>query len=111
MWISYLTEILLFSALAVTVNLLVGYAGQVSVAHAAFAGIGGYSVAYAVTELGLPDEFLDHATRAEIMEQVGLTPQAITRDVVAQVLGSRIPVARPLPTEFPASQSVDSERD
>jgi len=54
MWISYLTEILLFSALAVTVNLLVGYAGQVSVAHAAFAGIGGYSVAYAVTELGLP---------------------------------------------------------
>jgi len=65
----------------------------------------------AVTELGLPDEFLDHATRAEIMEQVGLTPQAITRDVVAQVLGSRIPVARPLPTEFPASQSVDSERD
>lgn len=54
MWISYLTEILLFSALAVTVNLLVGYAGQVSVAHAAFAGIGGYTVAYAVTEVGLP---------------------------------------------------------
>jgi len=48
----------------------------------------------AVTELGLPDEFLDHATRAEILEQVGLTPQQIARDVVAQVLGSKIPVAR-----------------
>jgi len=53
----------------------------------------------ALTELGLPDEFIDHASRAEILEQVGLTPQHIARDVVAQVLGSRIPVARPLPEE------------
>jgi 1-deoxy-D-xylulose-5-phosphate synthase len=51
----------------------------------------------AVTELGLPDEFLDHATRAEILEQVGLTPQHIARDVVAMVLGSKIPHARALP--------------
>ncbi|WAB83321.1 1-deoxy-D-xylulose-5-phosphate synthase [Microcella daejeonensis] len=53
----------------------------------------------AVDELGLPDEFLDHASRDEILEQVGLTPQAIARDLVAQVLGRRIPVARPLPGE------------
>ena len=53
----------------------------------------------AVTELGLPDEFLDHATREQIMDQVGLTPQAITRDVVAQVVGSKIPVARALPED------------
>ena len=53
----------------------------------------------AVTELGLPDEFLDHATREEILESVGLTPQKIARDLVAQVLGSKIPVARPLPDE------------
>ncbi|MCY7325420.1 MAG: 1-deoxy-D-xylulose-5-phosphate synthase [Microbacteriaceae bacterium] len=51
----------------------------------------------AVTELGLPDQFIDHASRAEILEQFGLTPQKIARDVVAQVLGSKIPVARPLP--------------
>jgi len=50
----------------------------------------------ALTELGLPDEFIDHGLRSEIMEQVGLTPQHIARDVVAQVLGSRIPIARPL---------------
>lgn len=53
----------------------------------------------AVTELGLPDEFLDHASRAQILEQVGLTPQQISRDLVSQVLGSKIPIARPLPDE------------
>jgi 1-deoxy-D-xylulose-5-phosphate synthase len=53
----------------------------------------------AVTELGLPDEFLDHASRDQILEQVGLTPQQIARDLVSQVLGSKIPIARPLPYE------------
>ncbi|TDC68741.1 branched-chain amino acid ABC transporter ATP-binding protein/permease [Actinomadura sp. GC306] len=46
MWVNYLDQALLLAALAVTVNLLVGYAGQVSVAHAAFAGVGGYTIAY-----------------------------------------------------------------
>jgi len=54
----------------------------------------------AVDELGLPDEFLDHASRDQILEQVGLTDQAIARDIVAQVLGTRIPRARPLPDEM-----------
>ena len=61
----------------------------------------------AVDELGLPDEFLEHATREEILESAGLTAQAIARDVVAQVLGSRIPVARPLPeTESAVSEGI-----
>ena len=59
-----------------------------------------------VTELGLPDEFLDHGTRAEILERVGLTPQAIARDLVSQVLGSKIPVARPLPEDAPVDSRV-----
>ncbi|CAN5575014.1 1-deoxy-D-xylulose-5-phosphate synthase [soil metagenome] len=53
----------------------------------------------AVTELGLPDQFLPHGSRDYILEMAGLTPQKIARDVVAQVLGSKIPVARPLPAE------------
>ena len=53
----------------------------------------------AVTELGLPDQFLDHGTRADILELAGLTPQRIARDVVAMVLGSKIPHARPLTPE------------
>ena len=57
------------------------------------------SVDTAVTELGLPDAFLDHGTREQILERVGLESQTIARDVVAQVLGSKIPVARPLPDE------------
>ena len=48
----------------------------------------------AVDELGLPDEFIDHATREQILEDAGLTAPRIARDVVAQVLGTRIPVAR-----------------
>lgn len=53
----------------------------------------------AVDELGLPDEFIAHASRAEILEEVGLTERQIARDIVAQVLGTRIPVARPLPED------------
>ena len=56
----------------------------------------------AVDELGLPDEFIDHAERDEILEDAGLTAAKIAHDVVAQVLGTRIPIARP---------SGDSEPD
>jgi 1-deoxy-D-xylulose-5-phosphate synthase len=59
----------------------------------------GAGVDTAVDELGLPDEFIDHGDRAEILADAGLTAQAITRDVVAQVVGSKIPVARPLPDD------------
>ncbi|QTV79733.1 1-deoxy-D-xylulose-5-phosphate synthase [Microbacterium sp. NIBRBAC000506063] len=48
----------------------------------------------AVDELGLPDEFIDHASRQQILEDAGLTAPKIAHDVVAQVLGTRIPVAR-----------------
>jgi 1-deoxy-D-xylulose-5-phosphate synthase len=53
----------------------------------------------AVDELGLPDEFLDHGDRGEILAEAGLSDQRIARDIVAQVLGTRIPVARPLPDD------------
>jgi 1-deoxy-D-xylulose-5-phosphate synthase len=49
-----------------------------------------------VTELGLPDEFLEHGSRSEILERVGLTPVQIASDVAAMVQGYKIPVARPL---------------
>ena len=54
MWINYLVQALLLASLALSVNLLVGYAGQVSVAHAAFAGIGGYTVGYLTTAQDWP---------------------------------------------------------
>jgi len=61
----------------------------------------------AVDEIGLPDEFLDHATRDEILEETGLTAQNIARNLVAQVLGMKVPVARPLPAE-PAGSAESS---
>jgi 1-deoxy-D-xylulose-5-phosphate synthase len=65
----------------------------------------------AVTELGLPDQFLPHGSRDEILEMVDLTPQKIARDLVAQVLGSRIPVARPLPEDSDRSIRASADRD
>ncbi len=62
----------------------------------------------AVDELGLPDEFLEHASREQVLEDAGLTEQRIARDIVAQVLGTRIPVARPLPDE--PAREYDAER-
>ena len=50
----------------------------------------------ALSELGLPDEFLEHASRSEIMERVGLTAQSIAQEIVAQVVGARVPHARPI---------------
>jgi 1-deoxy-D-xylulose-5-phosphate synthase len=68
------------------------------------------SVDTAVTELGLPDQFLPHGSREAILEMAGLTPQRIARDVVAQVLGSKIPVARPLPAENEVDSRMGSEQ-
>ncbi|WP_417562600.1 1-deoxy-D-xylulose-5-phosphate synthase [Microbacterium sp.] len=48
----------------------------------------------AVDELGLPDEFLPHAARDEILRDAGLTADRIVQDVVAQVRGARVPTAR-----------------
>jgi len=53
----------------------------------------------ALSEIGLPDEFLEHASRAEILERVGLNAQNIAREIVAQVVGARVPHARPIPGE------------
>ena len=49
----------------------------------------------ALNEVGLPDEFLEHASRSEILERVGLTARQIAQDIVAQVMGTKVPHARP----------------
>ena len=43
-WVNYLDQILIYASLALSLNLLLGYAGQVSVAHAAFGAVGGYTL-------------------------------------------------------------------
>ncbi|MFW0119044.1 1-deoxy-D-xylulose-5-phosphate synthase [Rothia sp. P5764] len=48
----------------------------------------------ALNELGLPAEFIKHAERGEILEEVGLTPQKISSDILAQLSGDMVPFAR-----------------
>ena len=48
-----------------------------------------------VTELGIPDEFIAHASRSQILKDAGLTAENIAANVIAQVRGTRIPYARP----------------
>ena len=53
-WLNYLDQILIAAALGLSLNLLLGHTGQVSVAHAAFGAIGGYTMGYLVTTKGWP---------------------------------------------------------
>jgi branched-chain amino acid transport system permease protein len=52
LWLNYLDQILLYATLGLSLNLLLGYAGQVSVAHAAFGAVGGYTMGYMATNYG-----------------------------------------------------------
>ncbi|GAA1413942.1 1-deoxy-D-xylulose-5-phosphate synthase 2 [Glutamicibacter uratoxydans] len=59
----------------------------------------------ALNEVGLPTSFLTHGSREQVMERVGLTAQQVARDTLAQVLGTKVPFARPLPgQELPTGQ-------
>ncbi len=48
-----------------------------------------------VDELGLPDEFLEHDTRGNILTRVGLTPTAIAAKISNQLRGNVVPKAKP----------------
>jgi len=51
----YIANIIGFAIIgAVGLNLLTGFTGQISLGHAAFVGVGGYTAAILITRLGLP---------------------------------------------------------
>lgn len=43
-----------YAIVAISLNILIGYAGQVSLGHAAFYGVGAFAAGYALTSLDLP---------------------------------------------------------
>jgi 1-deoxy-D-xylulose-5-phosphate synthase len=49
----------------------------------------------AVDELGLPDEFLEHDSRDNILRRVGLDADSIASKIRAQLKGTQIPKAKP----------------
>jgi 1-deoxy-D-xylulose-5-phosphate synthase len=48
-----------------------------------------------VDELGLPDEFLEHDTRGNILARVGLTSDAIAAKIINQLSGTVVPKGKP----------------
>ena len=48
------TDTLVFVLLAVSINLLIGYGGMISLGHAAYFAIGGYTAGLLVTHAGMP---------------------------------------------------------
>jgi 1-deoxy-D-xylulose-5-phosphate synthase len=54
-------------------------------------------VATPVRKVGVPCTFIDHASRAEVLEQIGLTAQQVARDVAEHVAGlDHVPGEHPL---------------
>ncbi len=51
--IIYMTDLLIFTLFALSLNLVVGYAGMLSMGHAAFFATGGYTAGLLVTHLGV----------------------------------------------------------
>jgi branched-chain amino acid transport system permease protein len=52
--IVHMTDFLIFTLFALSLNLLVGYAGMLSMGHAAFFAIGGYTAGLLTKHLGVP---------------------------------------------------------
>ena len=58
----------------------------------------------ALNEIGLPDAFLPHAERGEILAESGLTADRIAADILAQLAGTKLPAAKPAPTRTSTSR-------
>jgi 1-deoxy-D-xylulose-5-phosphate synthase len=56
-----------------------------------------------VRNFGIPVQFLDHGTRAEVLHDIGLTPQEIARDIVETVASLEASVEHRAPSDSPSS--------
>ncbi len=54
LYLNVVSRAAVYGILALSMNVLVGYAGQASLGHAAFLGVGAFASGYALTELGMP---------------------------------------------------------
>lgn len=52
--VNVVSRVAVFAIVALSLNVLVGYTGQVSLGHSAFLGVGAFTSGFALTELGLP---------------------------------------------------------
>lgn len=68
-WLDILTEILIWSLFAASINLLFGYTGLLSFGQALFFGFGMYGVAIGIAKFGLARGFAGCSARAETSAQ------------------------------------------
>ncbi|HJR24816.1 MAG TPA: branched-chain amino acid ABC transporter permease [Acidimicrobiales bacterium] len=71
-----------YGILAVSMNVLVGYAGQASLGHAAFLGVGAFASGYALTEMGMP-----FAAALVVAALVGMAAALVLGGVALRVTG------------------------
>src|SRR4030067_802052 len=50
---SIMTKVVIFAIFAMSLNIVMGYTGLLSLGHAAFFGVGGYTVAVLIVKLGI----------------------------------------------------------
>jgi branched-chain amino acid transport system permease protein len=53
-YLNVVARAVVFAIVGLSMNILVGYTGQISLGHAAFFGVGAFGSGYALTELGFP---------------------------------------------------------
>jgi branched-chain amino acid transport system permease protein len=53
-YLNVVARAIVFAIVGLSMNMLVGYTGQISLGHAAFFGVGAFGAGYALTELALP---------------------------------------------------------
>ena len=64
-------------------------------------------VATPIREFGIPQEFLEHGSRSELLAEIGLTPQDIARYAVEAIAGVDDRLERPRPETQPPAAGTD----
>ena len=66
-------------------------------------------VATPIREFGIPQEFLEHGNRSELLAEIGLTPQDIARYAVEAIAGVDDRLERPRPETQPPAAGTDGQ--
>lgn len=88
------TQAVVFAVIGLSVNVLMGYAGQISLGHQAFVGVGAFAAAYLTTEqsvpflLSVPLAGLIGAATAAVLGLVALRIQGLYLALVTLAYGS-----------------------
>ena len=80
-----LNTVIIYGIIAIGFNILLGYAGQISLGHGAFMGLGAYVSAYITSNLTLP----------LIFSRVMALAFSLTADSVSRISKIRSPAATP----------------